>query len=202
MMRQIAFSFISMFIALNAIGAVPIFVEFTKKYSAKKKRKTILQAVITATCLPMIFLFLGDHIFNFLGITRGDFLIAGGLILFCIAMVGILGSGKKGWLSAEEASGEDIGAAPIGTPLLAGPAFLTVSLINSEAYGLGITFCAVLVNVAIAGVFFLLSTKLIKVLTVAGLQVLSKITCLLLAAIAVMLIRMGIDFIAHIATNG
>ena len=201
-MREITIAFISLFVALNAIGAVPIFAEFTKKCSVKKKRKIILQAVITATILPMIFIFLGDHIFKFLGITKGDFLIAGGLILFCIAMVGILGSGKKGWLSAEEVSGDDIGPAPIGTPLLAGPAFLTVSLINLESSGLMITFCAVLANVIIAGVFFLLSAKLLKVLTVAGAQVLSKIIFLLLASIAVMLIRLGISSIVQLVAVG
>ena len=78
------------------------------------------------------------------------------------------------------------------SPLIAGPAVLTVSMLIISEYGLFATVISIIVNIIIAGAVFRLSDVLIKVLGEAGSKALSKITSLLLAAIAVMLIRKGL----------
>ena len=86
-----------------------------------------------------------------------------------------------------------IGAVPLGTPLIVGPAVLTTSMVIVSHYGLIPTLISVLVNIVLAGLVFYLSAFLIKVLGEAGAKALSKIVSLLLAAIAVMLIRRGLQ---------
>jgi multiple antibiotic resistance protein len=87
---------------------------------------------------------------------------------------------------------ENLGAVPIGTPLIVGPAVLTTSLVIIPQYGLLPTILSVIANILFAGLIFSGSLGLIRVLGEAGTKALSKIMSLLLAAIAVMLMRKGI----------
>jgi hypothetical protein len=114
-------------------------------------------------------------------------LIAGGSILFCIAMIDILSPAPEA-----RRPGADLGAVPLGTPLIAGPAVLTTSLAIIQEYGLWATLIAVVVNIALCGALLGLSGVLLRFLGRPGSRALSKITSLLLGAIAVMLIRKGI----------
>ena len=143
--------------------------------------------MVTALGLAFGFIFLGKAVFRVLGITMGDFMIAGGLILFCIAIIDILRHEKSRRIPSQE-----LGAVPLGTPLIVGPAVLTTSLMIIPAYGIGATLISVFINVFLAGVIFSFSEILIKALGEAGAKALSKITSLLLAAIAIMMIRKGI----------
>jgi hypothetical protein len=88
--------------------------------------------------------------------------------------------------------GADLGAVPLGTPLIAGPAVLATSLAIIQEYGLWATLISIVVNVALCGVLLGLSGVLLRFLGRPGSRALSKITSLLLGAIAVMLIRKGI----------
>ena len=187
MLKNIFLAFIPLFIAVDAIGVLPIFVSLTEELDKKEKIKIILQSTTTAICLAIGFIFLGQAIFRFLNITVGDFMIAGGILLFCIAITDILSPVKKRRIPSKE-----LGSVPLGTPLIVGPAVLTTSLIVMQQYGLAPTLIAVLANVLLAGVIFLFSHMVIKVLGEAGSRALSKIAALLLAAIAVMMVRRGI----------
>jgi len=180
-------AFIPIFVAVDAIGVLPIFVSLTQHLKKKHKISVIIQSVVTALCLAFGFIFLGKAVFKLLNITIGDFMIAGGAILFSIAIIDILNSGKRRRMPAKE-----LGAVPIGTPLIVGPAVLTTSLIIIGEYGTLATLTSVVVNVLLAGVIFSFSNVLIKVLGEAGSKALSKVMALLLAAIAVMMIRKGI----------
>ncbi|MFH1239373.1 MAG: MarC family protein, partial [bacterium] len=146
-----------------------------------------LNSMLTAICLAVLFIFLGKWVFQVLGITIGDFMIAGGSILFCIAMIDIVNPSKKKRIPVKE-----LGAVPLGTPLIVGPAVLTTSMIILAEYGLYPTLISVIINVAIAGLVFSSSNFLIKLIGESGSKALSKVTSLLLAAIAVMMIRKGI----------
>ncbi|MBU4311044.1 MarC family protein [bacterium] len=192
MLKNILLSFIPLFVAVDAVGILPIFVALTEKFNAKKRRRIILQSLVTAVCLAVGFIFLGKAVFKLLNITLGDFMVAGGVVLFCIAIIDIVIPGKKRRIPSSE-----LGAVPLGTPLIVGPAVLTVSLISLEAYGLMATLISILSNIILAGFILSISNILIKILGTAGSRALSKITSLLLAAIAIMLIRKGITFIVH-----
>jgi multiple antibiotic resistance protein len=185
--KNILLSFIPIFVAVDAIGVLPIFVSLTEDVEQKEKSKVILQSILTALCLAVGFIFLGKAVFNWLGITIGDFMVAGGAILFCLAIIDIANPVKKRRLPEQ-----NLGAVPIGTPLIVGPAVLTTSMVIISQYGLLPTLISVVVNILLAGLIFRFSTILINALGGSGAKALSKITSLLLAAIAVMLIRKGI----------
>lgn len=187
MINRILLAFIPIFVAVDAVGVLPIFVSLTQGFGKNEKAKIIIQSLITALGMAVGFIFLGKAIFKILGITVGDFMIAGGIILFCIAIIDLLNPGKHRRIPAK-----DLGAVPLGTPLIVGPAVLTTSLIIISTYGLLATLASVILNVLIAGLIFFFSDLLIKALGEAGSKALSKITSLLLAAIAVMMIRKGI----------
>ena len=187
MARNILLAFIPIFVAVDAVGVLPIFVSLTEGMKRDEKTKTITQSVLTALLLAVGFVFLGKAVFKLLGITIGDFMIAGGAILFCLAITDIINPVKK-----QRMPGQQLGAVPLGTPLIVGPAVLTTSMVIISQYGLVATLVSVVVNILLAGIIFSASSVLIKVLGDAGSKALSKVMSLLLAAIATMLIRKGL----------
>ncbi len=187
MTENILLAFIPIFVAVDAIGLLPVFVGLTQEISPKERVTIITQALMTALCLTIGFIFLGKAVFKLLGITMGDFMVAGGAILFCLAILDLAAIDKPRRIPPE-----GLGVVPLGTPLIAGPAVLTTCLIIIGEYGLTATLISVFVNLFLVGLVFVGSEILIKVLGSAGARAMSKITSLLLAAIAVMMIRKGI----------
>lgn len=192
MIKNILLAFIPIFVAVDAVGVLPIFVSLTEGMEEKKKAKIIVQSVVTALCLAVCFIFLGKAVFKVLGITIGDFMVAGGAILFCLAITDIINPIKQRSAKILGGPGDEPGAVPLGTPLIVGPAVLTTSITIVSQYGLPATLISVTVNIVLAGVIFGLSSLMIKVLGEAGSKALSKVASLLLAAIAVMLTRKGL----------
>jgi len=190
MLKNILLAFIPLFVAVDAIGILPIFISLTEGVNKREKYRIIYQSIITAICLAIGFIFLGKAVFKFLNISVGDFMVAGGILIFCIAITDLLTPGKKRRLPTSE-----LGIVPLGTPLIVGPAVLTTSLIIIDEFGLAPTMISVLGNIMIAGIIFVFSDFLNKILGVAGSRALSKVTSLLLAAISVMMVRKGIMYI-------
>jgi multiple antibiotic resistance protein len=187
MLNNILLSFIPIFVAVDAVGVLPIFASLTEQLSQKERTKIIVQSLFTASCLAIGFIFLGKAVFQLLGITISDFMIAGGAILFCLAIIDIINPVKQ-----RRVPSDDLGVVPLGTPLIVGPAVLTTSLIIISQYGIFATLISVLANILLVGLIFSLAGTLIKFLGEAGSKALSKVTSLLLAAIAVMMIRKGL----------
>jgi multiple antibiotic resistance protein len=194
MIKDILLAFIPLFVAVDAIGVLPIFVSLTEGLGKAEKSKIIIQSMLTASLLAIGFIFVGQLVFKLLGITIGDFMVAGGALLFCIAIKDLVSSTKESRIPVK-----DLGAVPLGTPLIVGPAVLTTSLVIISQYGLLPTVISVIANILVAGLIFGGSYQLIRILGEAGTKALSKIMSLLLAAIAIMLIRKGVmTFIGHI----
>jgi len=187
MFNNILLSFIPVFVAVDAIGTLPIVITLTQGLDRKLKNRIIVQSMITALCLAVGFVLIGKLVFQALGITIGDFMIAGGIILFCLAIIDLISPVKRRRLP-----GDDMGVVPLGTPLIAGPALLTTSMLVISEYGLIPTLISVVANVLLAGVFFRFALAFVKILGDAGTKALSKVSSLLLAAIAVMLVRKGL----------
>jgi len=192
-LKNILLSFIPLFVAVDAIGVLPIFVSLTEGLDKQQKNKIIVQSMVTAFLLAVGFILVGKLVFKLLGISIGDFMVAGGALLFCIAIIDLVSHTKERRMPVK-----DVGAVPIGTPLIVGPAVLATSLVITPEYGLLPTTISVIGNILFAGLIFSGSFWLIKGLGEAGTKALSKIMSLLLAAIAVMLMRKGIMlFIGH-----
>ena len=94
MLKDILLVFIPMFFTVDPIGILPIFASLTQGLTSAQKREIIIQSLITASLVAVGFIILGKVIFHFLGITMGDFMVAGGVILFCLAMVDLTAGGK------------------------------------------------------------------------------------------------------------
>jgi len=181
-------AFIPIFVAVDPLGLLPIFVGLTQDLTPAERRKIVVQSILTALSLAAGFIVLGKIIFRLLGITVGDFMIAGGAILFCLAIIDIIQSSDQ----RRRLPFEDLGVVPLGTPLMVGPAVLTTSLIIIDEFGIWMTLLSVLVNVLIVAAVFSFADQLVRVIGKSGARALSKVVALLLAAIAVMMIRRGI----------
>lgn len=191
-MKEFLLAFIPIFVAVDAIGLVPILAALTRECDAQTKRRIAFESTVTALALSLGFMFAGQAIFNFLGISVGDFMIAGGLILFCIALKDILSLQKSRRLPVTE-----LAAVPIGTPLIAGPALLTTSLMLASQYGFVLTGMCLVINILLASAAFLASDALLGKFGLSGVRAFSKVISLLLAAIAIMMIRKGIGLVLH-----
>lgn len=186
-MREFLLSFIPIFVAMDAFGVLPLFISFTEHLSKKERRRILVQSIITAFIIGVVFLFLGRWIFKILGVLVSDFKIAGGLVLLSISLRDIL-TYEKG----HKLSKETMGAVPIGTPLITGPAVLTTIVMLLDSYGPVLTVSSFLINLFIAFVVFSFADSISAFLGKAGSKAVSKIASLLLAAIAVMMIRKGV----------
>jgi multiple antibiotic resistance protein len=186
-MKNILLALIPVFVAVDAIGVLPIFVSLTENLGPKEKKRIIVQSMLTALCLAIGFVFLGKAVFRVLNISVSDFMVAGGAILFSLAIIDIINPLKQ-----RRVPDKELGAVPLGTPLIVGPAVLTTSMIIVSEYGISATLISVIANILFAGLVFNLSGLVIRVLGESGSKALSKIVSLLLAAIAVMMMRKGI----------
>lgn len=196
MIKNFLLVFIPIFVAVDSLGVLPVFVSLTQGMNKKEKLGIIFQSMITAGCLAVGFIFLGKTVFKLLGITIGDFMVAGGAILFCISIVDIVFPGKR-----KRIPNSELGAVPLGTPLIVGPAVLTTSLIMLGEHGLSLTLIAVITNILLTGLILTLSSITVKILGESGIKALSKIAHLFLAAIAVMMIRKGIVLVINLASK-
>ena len=190
-------AFVPLFFAVDAIGILPLFVSLTEDMDARARRKVVWQSVLTALIVAIGFVFFGRSIFGLMGITVEDFMVAGGVLLFLISTTDLI-SGEK----LARRVGTEIGAVPIGTPLIVGPAVLTTALMLVDVYGWAATLVAVIVNVGLAGLVLMGSDLLTRLLGRTGSRVVSKVASLILAAIAVMMVRKGLTgFLMHLQTS-
>jgi multiple antibiotic resistance protein len=187
-MRAFWLCFVPMFVAVDALGILPFFFNLTERLSNSERRRVVRQSVITAALVAMAFLFGGSALLKALGVTVSDFMVAGGVLLFIIALRDVLG-GPKTRRSADASS---MGAVPIGVPLITGPAVLTTEVLLSNEHGAGMTAAAVILNIGIAGLVFTFADRIHGFLGRNGAKALSKIAALILASIAVMMVRKGV----------
>jgi multiple antibiotic resistance protein len=181
-------SFIPLFVAFDAIGIVPLYLGLTESIDSSAKRKLILNASLTAFILCIAFFLVGDAILKFMGITVNDFRIAGGIILLVISINDLLSYTSR----VKDIKAEDIGIVPIGIPLIAGPAALTTILISNNEYGYLYTILSLVLNMIIVYLALLNAEFIKKILRESGSKAFAKVASLFLAAIAVMMIRVGI----------
>jgi len=183
-------AFIPVFVAVDAVANIPIFLSLTESCSRKQRDKIIRDAVKTATAVAVIFMFIGKWVFSVLGVTMFDFQIAGGIFLFVISVKLLLPGTQKSVLTS--AHDKDIGVFPLGTPLISGPAVLTATLMMLDTFGIWPTLVSLVLNMLIVWVTLAKSDLIIKLIGLNGTRASSKITYLFLAAIAVMMVRRGI----------
>jgi len=183
-------TFIPIFVAVDAIGNIPLFVSLVEGLSRKERQKIIMDSVTTATVVAVLFMFVGKWVLRVIGITIPDFQIAGGILLFVIAVRLLLPGTSKMILS--DGHDKDVGVFPLGTPLITGPAVLTTILMMRDSFGVTPSFVSLVLNMLIAWLTLAQADSIIKFMGSNGTRAFSKIMYILLAAIAVMVVRRGI----------
>lgn len=182
-------AFIPLFIAIDPIGLAAIFLALGSGVPKETRRKIARQAAWTAGAVALLFLFLGQSIFTALGITVNDFQIAGGLILFVLAARELIHSAAE----APPKLADDFGVVPLGMPLIAGPASITTLLLLVQTLGVAITLASLAVNLVLVVLAFAYSGRIESMIGATGMRAVSKIVALLLAAIAVNMVRRGFE---------
>jgi multiple antibiotic resistance protein len=182
-------SFIPLFFALDALGVLPLYARFSVNLDKAKRDKVLRDSIITAFLVTLVFTILGNKVLLYLNISIHDILIAGGVILFIISARDLVSGGRD-----DLAGQEDLFAVvPLGVPLLAGPAVLATSLIIFNSFGFLYVLFSLLLNLLIAGAIFKYSLTILRFVSRRWVEAISKVFVLLLASIAIMFIRTGLQ---------
>ena len=184
-------TFIPLFVAIDIVAVLPIFLSLTQGYSVEGQRRAVRESVATALLVGIVFIAMGEGIFSILGITNDDFKIAGGLVLLVFAILDLIRRDEN----PRQAAGK-LGIVPLGVPLIVGPAVLTTLLVLVDHYGVAVTVVSFLMNLLIVWIVLSRSAAVVAVLGESGIIAISKVLALLLASIAVMMIRIGMQNIA------
>jgi multiple antibiotic resistance protein len=179
-------AFIPLFVAIDPVGLAAVFLGLGRNVAPRVRRRIAWQATVTGGLVAIGFLFLGKSVFAAVGVSVSDFQIAGGLILFILAARDL--TQPEG---APTKLPEDFGVVPLGMPLIAGPALITTLLLLVETQGMPVTVVALAVNLGIVALAFVCSEWLGHKIGETGLRAISKIISMLLAAIAIAMIRRG-----------
>jgi multiple antibiotic resistance protein len=190
-MQNFWLCFVPLFVAVDAFGLLPIFVGLTEDLERSTVRRIVIQSVVTAMAVALVFLAIGQAVLRLLGVDVPDFLVAGGTVLFIIAIRDLLTLEK----AQRQVDPLSLGPVPLGVPLLVGPAVLTTTIIAVGQYGYLLTVLATVANILIAGVVLWFAPLITKAMGNAGSRTVSKLASLLLAAIGVMMVRKGLTAI-------
>jgi len=181
---------VALFIIVDPLGNVPIFIGLTEKMNQKERRKTFQTAIIVSFALLMVFAVVGQQLLAIFGISIQSFMIAGGILLLVIA-VKILVFG--GW-EEKVISPESVGAVPIACPLLAGPGAITTTIVILQTSGIIVTVLAVLVISLIIWVILYFVDPIHDFLGKTGSAVVARVMAIFIAAIAIEFIIEGLKF--------
>jgi multiple antibiotic resistance protein len=179
---------VTLFVIMDPLGNIPLFLGLMAGRDLPEQRRSAWQAVLTALGVITVFALFGQQILDYLGIQVPALQGAGGLLLLIIALELLTGRGRE----PDEVDKVNVAMVPLGTPLLAGPgAIVAVIVFVKGAHGVRDAL-ALAAAVAVIHLMLWLSLRfsltLIHVLRESGIQLLSRISGLLLSAIAVQLI--------------
>ena len=190
-----ATAFTTLTVIMDPIGTVPIFLGLTSRYSQHKQRRAAIQATSVSFGVILTFAILGGQILRLLHISMEALQLSGGVLLFLVAMELLMGTDS----GAPDTGDENVNVAlvPLGTPLLAGPGSIVAVMVAVGQAGANVgSWVAVVLAVILAHAVMWLTMRfslmLSRLLGPGGIMLLTKISGLLLAAIATQLIMEGI----------
>ncbi len=191
--------FFTLFFVVDPLGLIPVFVAYLAPYDAVYRKKVIIKSTAISIIVSLFFIF-SAHIFvRFIGITHGAFMIAGGILLFVIAMDMLLARPRRTQkLNDKEYEADtDIAVFPLAIPFLCGPGNIAALLMfSSQAQGDIVKLAIISVISAfmflIAMVVMALAGRLQQILGQTGISVIHKLMGLILSAMAVQFIINGL----------
>jgi multiple antibiotic resistance protein len=190
--------FIAVFIVVDPIGIIPVYISLTAGMTGQKKKSTILRASIVAFIVLCLFVFTGNVILRFIGIQPGSFSIAGGALLFIVSIDLLFGKPGRTKTSTEgdELERDDVSIFPLAIPMLAGPGTITTILLYVSEGGSAVIFPILVGSIALAifcaGGAMFLSVYFLKALGKTGVSVVERIMGIILAGLSVQFIYDGL----------
>ena len=181
-------TFVTLFVIMDPVGTVPIFLSLTSGRSPATARRAAWQAVGVSFVVITVFAFFGQQILAYLHISLPALQCAGGLLLLLVALELLTGNEKE----PTATSGTNVALVPLGTPLLAGPGAIVATMLFSRRVGDWPEFTGVALGVV--GVHLALwaamgwSLRRLRVIRPSGVLLVTRIAGLLLSAIAVQLV--------------
>jgi len=181
---------VSLFLLMDAIGNVPIFLSVLKELEPNRQRKIIFRELLIALFIMVLFYLIGDYLLDFLNITQHAVLISGGIILFIIAIKLVFPSSDETQMYK---GGKEPFLVPLAVPLVSGPAVLAAIILYSH-HNIPPLIClsAIFIAWAATTIILIFSPHLKKVLGNRGLEACERFTGLLLIMIAVQMFLNGI----------
>ena len=203
LIRFFIIAFTSLFALVNPIGFSPMFISLVDDMPSEQKKQIALKGVLTAGLILTTFLFIGEFIFQFFGITIEAFKIAGG-ILFMRSSFNLIEVRKSRTRTtpAEEENAmnkNDIAYTPIGIPLIAGPGSITSIMVLSTSnpdikYKLCL-FTVILLTMLITLLILRMSSKITQKIGTSGLRIIQRMMGIILLTISVQFIIDGVETI-------
>jgi multiple antibiotic resistance protein len=181
-------STIALFVVIDPIGSVPVFIALTQKMERAERAAVTKTAIITAAGLLFVFAVAGTQILSIFSITISSFMVAGGVLLFIVA-IELLTHGE--WRFAGAGAQGESGVVPLAFPLLAGPGAITAVMISFQTAGLIVTALSILIVIGITYVVLKYVDRIYRVLGRRGSIIVTRVFAVLIAAIAVQFIVDG-----------
>ncbi|HSG74224.1 MAG TPA: MarC family protein [Nitrosopumilaceae archaeon] len=180
---------IILFVVIDPIGTIPITMGLTKNLDKKKKRSLFKNAVMAVVILLLIFAFAGSEILSIFEIDLSSFMIAGGALLFIVA-IEFLTHGE--WRLGGGNEEQEPGIVPLAFPLLSGPGALTIVLISFQASGGLVTLISIIAVTIITYFVLLVSEPINRILGKRGTMIVTRVFAIFVAAFAVQFIINGV----------
>ena len=193
-------AFVTLFVVIDPIGMTPLFVALTQGMGAARRRAIALRACVTSALLLIVFAAFGEAVLEFIGISMPAFRIAGGVLLFLTALDMLFERRTKRRKDqadeAEDDDGDDPSVFPLAIPLIAGPgAIASVILLVGQRpgpEGLAMVIGVMLSLVLLVFLMFLTGSILERALGRVGINVVTRLLGMLLAALAVQFVLDGL----------
>ena len=200
MLELIFNSFVTLFVVIDPLGLAPVFAALTRGYPEKRKREAAIRGTALGAAILFLFALAGDVLLDALGIGLAAFRIAGGILLFLLALDMVFGrpSGVRSRTvreQEEESHEQDVSVFPLAIPLLAGPGAITTVLLYTGGRNvaeLGVLAGVLLVVLLLTLASLLLASRVMRLFGETGANVFSRVLGVLLAALAVQFVLDGI----------
>ena len=193
-------AFTTLFIIIDPPGLAPVFIALTTGMTDRQRRAIAIRAFVVSVVLMMVFLFSGEAVLAFIGISMDAFRIAGGILLFLTAL-DMLFQKRQARREENAAEGQaehhdDPSVFPLALPLIVGPgAITTVILLSGQAQGAGdmAAIAAMVIGVLlIVLIAFFIAPAIERALGKTGLNIVTRLLGMLLAALAVQFVLDGL----------
>ena len=198
MSQQDITDLITLWVVIDPVGTLPVFLAITAGMSAAAARRTALRATIAAFVVLLFFVVAGQALLQAMEIDLAAFQIAGSVVLFLFALTMIFGEPKAAAEERDlETSDVDRSIYPLAIPSIASPGAMlaVVSLTDNSKFNIAEqaeTVAQMILILAVTLVLMLLASRIIKIIGDAGASVISRIMGLILASVAVNGIVLGI----------